>query len=181
MSYLVNFVARLVNDTEFQWHTLADTQDALNVYRGEARYEELTPIETRASGGTVTYLNFHGRPYWAETVTFTNNAFTTITPATTDYRNGRFTFSAEPTRPVRITGYYYDPYSSAADLLEVRIAQLSEKAVNRTNSTGAGNQGTSDNQIIDNLKALIDRYRSMATSTKGSGLVISQMYRGDMW
>lgn len=179
-TYIVREVERLINDTENKHHTIADIEDALNRYRTEARYMVLNRLDTRDADGVVTYLIYTGPRFWDTDVAFVDSQWDTVTPATPDYREGRFVFSTEPNYPVRATGFYYDVYSSAADLLEIRISQLSETAIDASNNTGAGNQNRRYNQQIDNLRNLVARYRSMATSAAGSGMKVSSMYRGDM-
>lgn len=181
-SYLTDFVARLINDENNDYHTEPQIDDALNVYRTEARYERLTHLDSIASGGTVTYLIFESsHKYWGADTTVYNYNYDALTPSNADERNGRWTFSSEPSEPVMVLGYHYDPYATAADLLEVRIAQLAEKAVNISNTTGAGQQSKSGQQAIENLQALVTKYRAMATSKGASGVKVSTMYRVDQW
>lgn len=101
-------------------------QDALDQHRCEYRYLELTPLPTKTSSAT-TYLNFTA-PIgdWDTATALYNNEFAAQSPASSDFINGRWTFSSEPTRPITLVGFSYDRYAAAADLLEQIIIQ--EKA-----------------------------------------------------
>lgn len=127
MADIINYVERLVNDESNTNHTTQQIQDALDQCRVEARYWKLTPHETRATGGTITYKIFTADcGYWESDGSLLNYNFDALSPASSDWIVGRWEFSAEPTRPVYILGYTYDVYAAAADLLEVRGSQLAE-------------------------------------------------------
>lgn len=130
-TYLIHTVQRLVNDEDNENFNEFDIREALKLRGYEARYLDLVPIETRASGGTITYTVFDapdGLGYWGTDATLLDSNYDAITPvdATSDWKTGRWTFSSAPERPARILGWYYDVYAAAADLLEERAAQLSE-------------------------------------------------------
>lgn len=127
MPALVELVARLVNDPEFAYHEDWQIQDALDQYREEARYWGLVEVPTRAEGGAITYLTFKAPcGHWEADGTLYDHDYTALTPATSDWMTGRWTFSSAPTRPVYLLGWTYDVYAAAADLLEVRGSQLAE-------------------------------------------------------
>ncbi|MCA9366867.1 hypothetical protein KC887_01215 [Candidatus Kaiserbacteria bacterium] len=129
IDHVVTQVAKLIGDASFENFNYEDVETAVQQRRVEMRYETCTPLETRASGGAITYLTYtapNGWGWWDEAATFTNSNYTALTPATSDWNAGRWTFSSEPTRPVRITGFTYDVYAAAADLLENRAAYVSE-------------------------------------------------------
>ena len=129
MADLINYVARLIDDESFEHHSEQDIQDALDQNRAEARYVDVTPVKSIAEGGAVTYLTFtapNGLTHWESTGTLLDYNYATLTPATSDWMAGRWTFSSAPTRPVRILGYTFDVYGAAYDLLTVRSSMLSE-------------------------------------------------------
>lgn len=95
-----------------------ELQDALDGRRVNVDTEPLTSIVSYPSG-VSTYLTFeHALSNFEEDATLVNASYTAITPATYDYLNGRFTFSAEPSYPVYLTGKSFDLRAAAADVLE---------------------------------------------------------------
>lgn len=129
MTDLIGLVARLVNDEDSAYHSEQDIQDALDRNRWEARYLQLDNVPTRASGGTVTYVTFTapvGWDNWESSAVLYDYNYDSLTPDTSDWNTGRWTFATEPTRPVFILGFSYDPYGAAAELLDVRASQVSE-------------------------------------------------------
>jgi hypothetical protein len=126
MTALIDVVERLVNDQLNEAHSRDDIQAALDVYRLEARYMPLVGVPTRTSGG-VTWLSFDGAvPYWETDASFYDATYTAIVPTISHWATGRWTFATEPAAPVVILGWNHDPYLAAADLLEIRAAQVAE-------------------------------------------------------
>jgi hypothetical protein len=130
MGVLIDLVERLINDPDNTHHSEDEVQNALDQHREEAVYLELLPVKSVASGGTVTYVTFAAPAdwtHWESGAELLDNNYDPLTPTAEDWLTGRWTFASEPTRPVRIRGWSYDIYGAAADLLEVRGSQLSEK------------------------------------------------------
>lgn len=126
MTALVDLAQRLINDPENEAHSREDIQAALDAYRIEARYEVLAPLATLLPGG-ASYLVFQaGSGYWETNATLYDAGYAALTPAAADWTGGRWTFASAPARPVTILGWTHDPYQAAADLLEVRAAQMVE-------------------------------------------------------
>lgn len=158
MTALVDFVERLVNDPANEAHSRDDIQAALDLYRIEARYVELTPVVSYAPGGAAVHTTFTaGAGYWETDGTLYDANHSALTPATSDWTAGRWTFAAEPARPVMLLGWNHDPYLAAADLLEVRAAQLAE---DYDFTTGPDSFKRSQRQA--QLLALAGRYRAMS-------------------
>ena len=163
MTALVDFVERLVNDPANEAHSRDDIQAALDLYRIEARYVELAPLVTYGGGG-ASYLSFQAvAGYWESDATLYNVSHVALTPATSDPMAGRWTFAAEPARPVTVLGWTHDPYQAAADLLEVRAAQLAEQY---DFSTGPDSFRRSQRQ--GQLLAMAARYRAMSPRVKAA-------------
>jgi len=163
MTALINLVARLVGDTASAVHSREDVQAALDVYRVEARYELLTGVPTRTDGGVV-YQTFQADVgYWESDAILYSGSYTPLTPATSDWMAGRWTFAAEPLPPVTILGWNHDPYQAAADLLEVRAAQLAEDYDFTT-----GPDSFKRSQRHGQLLALAARYRAMSPRLKAA-------------
>lgn len=129
IDHVVVHVAKLIGDQSFENFAYEDVETAVQQRRVEMRYERLTPLESRASGGTVAYVTFtapNAWGWWDDAAVIVNYNYDALTPASSDWNGGRWTFSSEPTRPVMITGYTYDVYAVAADLLENRAAYVAE-------------------------------------------------------
>lgn len=161
MSGLIDFVERLVNDPANAAHSRDDIQAALDVYRIEARYVELAPLATYGAGG-ASYLTFQATVgYWESSAALYSASYATLTPATSDPMAGRWTFAAEPARPVTVLGFTHDPYQAAADLLEVRAAQLAEQY-----DFSTGPDSFARSQRYKQLLAQAERYRAMSPRLK---------------
>lgn len=122
-----------------------DVQDCLDRHSREVRYEELNALPTRLQGGSVLYTTFESSHRMWEGGTAYNggsagyslvdSTWGTITPLSADLHMGRWTFQATanpsgfmqgPLRPVMITGFYYDIYGAAAELLLLRKTTMAE-------------------------------------------------------
>ncbi len=161
MTALVDFVERLVNDPANTAHSREDIQAALDVYRIEARYMELAPLVTYAVGG-ASYLTYQATAgYWESDGALYSANYTPLVPASSDWMAGRWTFATEPARPVTIVGWSHDPYQAAADLLEIRAAQLAEQY-----DFSTGPDSFSRSQRYKNLLAQAERYRAMSPRLK---------------
>lgn len=163
MTALVDFVERLVNDPANAAHSRDDIQAALDAHRLEARYDALLPVLSY-EGGAAVYKTFDaGAGYWETDATFYNASLSAVVPAAADWTGGRWTFAAAPARPVVILGWTHDPYLAAADLLEVRAAQLAEEY---DFTTGPDSFKRSQRQA--QLLALAARYRAMSPRTRAA-------------
>lgn len=130
MAYLIDEVEVLINDKTNQHHAPSDIQIALDNNRDEATLLPLEAIQTFTSAGSVTYKTFRTPQkytHWETTASLYDATNELLSPETYDFRNGRFSFVDEEARPVRLSGFTYDVYGAAADLLEQRATQLSEE------------------------------------------------------
>lgn len=178
-SEIIEFVSRLVNDEDHEYHYDHQIQDALDRYRVEARYLQLDTLPTYAEGGTASYLTFtapNKLKYWESDGELVDNDYTVLTPDTSDYWNGRWTFTTNQDRPLRITGYYHDPYNAAADLLEVRLSMIAENYDFRTSDGDTYNRS----QSKEGLKELVAKYRASGGAGGQFGLSVSTMMRTDV-
>lgn len=161
MIALVDFVERLVNDSENAAHSEDDIQAALDVHRVEARYEELTAVPTHIGGAAVYRVFDAALPYWETDGQLLDASYNVLTPATADWTAGRWTFAAAPTQPVYLLGWNHDPYLAAADLLEVRATQVSEDYDFQT-----GPDSFKRSQHQGQLLKMAARYREMSPRLK---------------
>lgn len=157
MTILIALVERLVNDPANAVHSREDIQAALDAHRVEARYEPLASPPTWVGGAAVYRVFDAALPYWETDGTLYDANHSALTPATSDWTAGRWTFAAEPARPVMLLGWNHDPYLAAADLLEVRAAQLAE---DYDFTTGPDSFKRSQRQA--QLLAQAGRYRAMS-------------------
>lgn len=157
MAALVNKVRDLVNDqTQASW-TDEQIETALDRVRVRATYHRLAQEPTKTAS-TTTYLAYTA-PYgdWETTAVLSDSQYNTLTPDTADYDNGRWEFLTEPDWPVYLTGYSYDVYGAAADLLERNLTGLAGEY-----DFSADGGSYSRSQKFDQLQALIQRYRTLS-------------------
>ncbi len=166
MTALIDLTARLVNDPSHEAHSREGVQAALDVYRIEARYVALAPLVSYGAGG-ASYTTFQAAAdFWESDATLHDATYTPLAPTTSDWPAGRWTFAAEPARPVTIVGWSHDPYQAAADLLEIRAAQLAEQY-----DFSTGPDSFSRSQRYKQLLAQAERYRAMSPRLKAAAAV----------
>lgn len=128
MTDLIARLRRLLNDeaaVQFDDDTL---QEYLDARRQPANYTPLKAVRSYEPGGAVRYLAFeamHGD--WEADAALYDATYNALAPDTSDLLTGRWTFAAEPLRPVRLVGWTYDLYGTAADALEQRAASVAEE------------------------------------------------------
>jgi hypothetical protein len=171
---LITKVRELTNATTSDFSDLK-VQAFLDRHRVEFRYAELCAIETIEAGPVQTYKTFlleRLAPRMIEGNTgsdpdayqLLDNTYTALTPATEDLVNGRWTFTAEPTRPVMIVCWAYDVYAAAVDLLEEWAALLrasqSQTVLKAVEDNGQRFEWQATDQQATSLSALANTYRS---------------------
>lgn len=159
MKDLIRRLRRLVSDSpgESQTWDDDDLQDALDNHRREVRYGRLREIETISPNGTVTYLNFSADVgNWEETAVLTDSSFNVLsTSITPDLLTGRWTFTTQPNWPVLVTGWYYDLYGAAAEIVEAWISK--EKCAIDVSIDG---QTIRRSQRLDHLERMLKQFRA---------------------
>jgi hypothetical protein len=161
MADVIAVTSRLVNDAGHAYHTAQQVQDALDRNRDEARYMHLTALPTVAAGGVTTYLTFaapDGMTTWESDGELVDGNHAALTPETKDWMTGRWTFATAPARPVRLTGWSYDIYAAAADLLEIRASQVSEDVQSFSGQNGSFSFAAKNQAVLQ----MASRYRAMA-------------------
>jgi len=147
--------------------------EALDRYQLNLRYDRLEPIETREAGtGKRLYKIFISNySDWESDVTLTDLSYNTLTPATSDFNNGQWTFTNSiPSGVVLATGQVYDIYASAADLCRL----LAAKYAGNFDFTSA-NRSIKSSQKYDHWVQMEQQYRAMAKPTQGY-MVRSDVY-----
>jgi hypothetical protein len=149
---------RLVADPAGSNQVWADEEldDALDHNRREARYAHLKEIETIQPSGSVLYLIYEaGVGDWEDGAALTDSSFNPLTTGITeDLLTGRWTFTTMPNRPVHVTGFYYDLYGAAVEILE--NWQAREKL---SFDAQADQQSFKRSQKFEMLAQMADRYR----------------------
>lgn len=103
-------------------------QDVLDQNASLAEYEQLNPLYTIAAGGVVEYKKFMAAHVYFEADTILlNGIYETLTPATSDFKTGYFTFTTSQNLPVLIYGKWYDMNAAAADVWAMKAASLANE------------------------------------------------------
>ncbi len=176
MDDLINRVRRYIGDpaSASQQFSDQDIQNVCDEHRFTVRYAPLRPGPTLTAGALYNYLDYYADlGNWESDAVLTWVDFSVLTPATSDYINGHWTFSIPAPGqypPVYITGKYYDLHAVAADLLEEWAASLASSSY----AFSADGRSFQRQQIPANLYKAADMHRrkQMATS--------APTYRGDM-
>jgi hypothetical protein len=163
---MVDIIARvrlLVNDQGVT-PVFSDSQlqDTLDQRRADIRYLGLIPAETISgppTQGVVTWLDFYapdGMGWWEGDAQIVSNVFAPLTPATSDFIVGHWTFAVSQLPPCYIVGKTFDLYAAAADTLEQWVALLKLEYDTRQNRLDMFQRS----QRIDHMTALAATYRA---------------------
>jgi hypothetical protein len=117
---LVSRVRLLISDPSgaSQQFTDAEILNALKRRSSSVRYYPLAEKPTISEAGVVTYVDFEAPVGdWDTGVVLTDGDYDVLTPTSSDYVTGDWSFATEPDLPVLITGTTYDLYGTAGDLL----------------------------------------------------------------
>ena len=187
MVALIGKVRLLINDPAgaSQQFTDNELQDALDDWRQDVRYEQLTPAPTLSNLGGVAndpsqpgiaeynWTDYYSAyKWWEQGEVLSDGHFITLTPASSDELQGHWTFAlAIPGQypPVFITGRVFDVYAAAADLLEMRAATAA-----RSFDFTSDGQSFHRSQMAAGLQRQADIFRRRALPT------ISKAVRRDL-
>jgi hypothetical protein len=129
MDSLITRVRHLINDHESDgdaYFTDQEIQDRLDLNRRDIYNLKLDAPPTIVAGGATEYHDFHSLfPFWEEGTVLKDCQGNTLTPNTSDYLTGHWSFTAaQESLPVLITGKRYDVYGSCAGLLIALVSKL---------------------------------------------------------
>jgi hypothetical protein len=126
MTDLIANVRLLIGDVSgtSQVFTDDEIEDMLDTRRQDVRYEKLTPVDTIAAGGAVSWVTWYGGRHWESSVALVDGSYNALTAGSANYELGKFDFTTGQTNGVLATGYMYDVYGAAADLLDRWAAKL---------------------------------------------------------
>jgi hypothetical protein len=130
MSGLITKLRTLANDPSGTTALFTDQelQDALDQHQFSAIYEQLTPKENILSGGVVEWKTFLTQtPFWESDAILVNGNYSALTPTTSDFLAGQFTFTSSTTPPVLIYGNWYDLNATAADVWTWKAAKYADQ------------------------------------------------------
>ena len=169
MSALITKLRTLTNDTSGSSALFTDQemQDALDQHQISAIYEQLTPKETIAPGGVVQWKTYiTDTPYWESDAILVDGNYSTLTPATSDFLAGQFTFTVSTTPPVLIYGNWYDINASAADVWAWKAAKYADK-FSFSADGGNFNMDQQYQHAIDQAK----QFRNKASTLNGTSFL----------
>lgn len=159
MADLITRTRRLIADPAGDNQVFEDQeiQDALDEHRFVEHLTALKPEPTLSAGATsyLVYQAVWGD--WEADVVLQNGAYVTLSPDTSDYIAGRWTFATSTYPPVFATGKTYDRYAAAASLLEQWAAKKKFCV-----TTSVGNKRFDLNRQFAAAQELADSYRLRA-------------------
>jgi hypothetical protein len=171
MAALITRVRTLIGDADESQFTDDQVEDFLDDHRRDEFYRPLSPVST-VSGGVTVYLRYEaGVGHWETDAALVDGDYEALTPDTSDYIRGVWTFAASTPGPVYLTGSRYDLYGAAADALRAWLATL--KLQFDFTADGATFHA---NQQVKTLEQMIARYDAQAETAISAGTMV----RGDV-
>lgn len=167
MAALIAEVRLLTNDPATPSPVFTDQQyqDELDHTRDDIAYLILASRPTIASGGTTTWLDYYamisdtvGLGDWESDATLQGNSFQALTPATSDYLIGHWTFAANTLPPVYLVGKTYDRYYAAATILQ-KWAATKVQAMKFSTDRQSFNPGEIRTNLLDLAKHYLGQAR----------------------
>lgn len=161
MTALISRLRNRVGDVAGANQAFSDQelQDALDVNRSRAQNLELLPMATFGSG----YLDFRSEfDAWEEAATFIDATDTVVTPDTSDYASGWWSFNTEPDYPIYLTGWTYDLHAAAADILTTWSTRLAATHFDVT----ADNDRLQRSQLVTQLRTAAKDARANSRVTR---------------
>lgn len=170
MGTIISHVRLLIGDAGTAQYSDDTIQSVLDrSYRHDIWYGDLVPQGTIFPGGTIDYLDFYSAQQWWEgSAVIYDGAYSTATATGNDWTRGHWTFGSAPTRPLTITGAWYDVAGGAAELCEMWAGSVMT-LVDYTDP----NHTIKYSQLSQQLRARAQELRGGAVTSVG------RMYRGD--
>lgn len=140
-------------------------QDALDAHRETVRYAPLRAAPTLTAGAIYNYTDYYADvEFWESDGVLSWVNFATLTPATSDWLTGHWTFALPAPGqypPVYLTGKFYDIHYAIYDLLQQVIVSLALTTYTFTADGATYQRGT----IITTLQAIAQQHLSQARAT----------------
>lgn len=108
--------------------TADQIEEVLDLWRLEVKQEWLCAVPTQSAAGE-TFLDFKSKyGDFEEGATLQDKVWAAIDAGdfTADYSRGVWTFNAQPNYPIYLTGWAYDHYGAAADLMDQKLAKMAD-------------------------------------------------------
>lgn len=171
MAKLITLVRGLINDPAGAAQTFTDDQiqEELDFYR-LYKNDTLTPLKNQADA-VIGWQSAYR--HWEDGAALVDDTLTTLSPATADPLQGFWTFAVNPTS-VYVSGWVYDVYASAAELLTLWAGRL----VNDITKFSADGSSYEFGSVKGQKLALAAQY--MARSTTMGGPQSVEMVRNDL-
>ena len=173
MSALISHIRLLISDPAGATETFIDDElvTFADARRIDVLYQPLTPLPSIAPGGAVTYLTWTAAGGWWEADSvLVDGSYNVLTPATSDWMAGRWTF-ATTQQSVIIRGARYDLYAAAGDAVDAWIAKIA-----LVYDFGVDGGDYKRSQMRQGLEALRSRLRAQSST---GGVTTATMYRSD--
>jgi hypothetical protein len=119
MQYIIEFVREQIHDTDSEQYTDQQIQDRLDMARLDLYSHKLCAADTLSSTGTYEWKDFYSKHgFWEEGTVLQAPDGTVLTPTTSEYLIGRWTFATHQNQlPMGATGRVYNVYGVCAKLL----------------------------------------------------------------
>lgn len=173
LSALISHIRLLISDPAGATETFIDDElvTFADARRIDVLYQPLTPLPSIAPGGAVSHLTWVAAGGgWESDSVLVDATYNVLTPATSDWMAGRWTF-ATTQQSVIIRGARYDLYAAAGDAVDAWIAKI---ALVYDFGVDGGNYKRS--QMRQGLEALRSRLRAQSST---GGVTTATMYRSD--
>ncbi len=139
-------------------------QDVLDQNVTLAMYEQLNPLMSITTGGVAEYKAFAApHTYWESDATVNDASYTALTPASSDFKVGYFTFNTTQALPLLIYGRWYDMNAAAADAWDLKAASYAAKFDFNVDG-GSYQQSQQYQQAI----AIAKQYRAKSVTRNGT-------------
>ncbi len=173
MTALISHIRLLISDPAGVSEIFSDDELCAfaDARRTDVLYQPLSPLPSIAPGGAVSYLTWaaDGGP-WETTGQLLDGSYNVLTPTTSDWIGGRWTFATTQSA-VRILGARYDLNAAAADAVDAWIAKV---ALQYDFAVDGGDYKRS--QMRAGLEALRNRLRAQSST---GGIATATMHRSD--
>lgn len=158
MQYIVDQVRLMISDPAGVSSRYSDEQiqDALDDNRLDVEDE---PLESRMDN--TQFLATEG---WWEANAVLSDESGTVSPTSSNWRRGAWSFLVAHSSPLTITGSVYDVYGAAADMLDLWVSSMAMEV----------EQFTADGLTVkrggrSNLQTLASQYRMRSKGYKNAG------------
>lgn len=178
MAAIIGELRTLVGDPAGASQVFSDDQlqSFLDRNREFRNYADLMPVESRL-GGAVQYLEFFALDkYFESDAKIYDSTDTEITPVTSGFLNGQWTFS-QSYLALTIRGFAYDLMGAAADVCEAWMQKVKFDF-----DFSADNQSYKESQKFKHLQDLAANFRSKAVfASKGANAVGTAAFGSSDW